>query len=1126
MTRIPYAFLLSAAVAILGAALAGAPVRADEKLPPGAKLVKIEAQPTRIELKNPYDYAQLLLTGRLASGELVDVTRLARFDVPALVRVGTTGLVRPAADGEAILKVSLEGQSLDVPVRVTGQKEKYPVSFVRDVMPVLSRLGCNAGTCHGAQEGKNGFKLSLRGYDPLHDHRALTDDLEGRRFNRAAPDTSLMLLKCTGSVPHVGGVVTRPGEPTYQILRAWIADGVKLDLDSPRVVSLAIEPRSAVVPLIGMKQQMAVYATYSDGKVRDVTAEAFVESSNTEVATVDRQATVTAVRRGEATMLARYEGAYAAAGFVVMGDRSGFAWKDVPEYNYVDRLVYEKLRQVKVLPSDVCTDGEFIRRVYLDLTGLPPEPAAVRAFLADSRPARVKRDELVDRLIGSPDFIEHWTNKWADLLQVNRKFLGEQGAAAFRTWIRKAVSDNMPYDKFVYAVLTAGGSNVDNPPASYYKVLRDPGSVMENTTQLFLAIRFNCNKCHDHPFERWTQNQYYETAAFFAQVTRAEDPRFKGQRVGGTDVEGAKPLVEVIGDGAGGDVTHLRTGQVTPPKFPYIHAGYPPVANAAGSPKAPASPQPSRREQLARWITAKENPYFAKSYVNRLWSYLLGVGLIEPIDDIRAGNPPTNPKLLDALTKDFLDSGFDVRHVLRTICKSRVYQHSVTTNAWNRDDEVNYAHAIAKRLPAEVLYDAIHRATGSLSRLPGLPPGARAAQLLDSTQDVPGGFFNLFGKPPRESACECERTGTLMLGPVLNLVNGPVVADAVKDPANRIGKLVATEKDDVKVIEEIYLACLSRLPTKTELQAGLQALKDGEEDYAALAAEHKKRTDALAAYQKLVDGRQAKWEADTKTAAAWSPLEIVSAKSVGGAVLKTQPDGSILATGKNPTPESYVVTLKTKTPGITGIRLEVLPDPSLPGKGPGRSPSNGNFVLSEFQVSAAPDAPNAQAAPVGLHRAQADFSQAQYPVANAIDGNPATGWAIAPQFGQPHTALFELKTPLNNPAGTVLTVTMDHKFAGKDHNIGRFRLSVTNSPVPLSLTGPPEAVAAILRTPPSQRTPQQQAELASFHRALDPEWVRLTQAVGQVALPTDKRHPGAQDLVWALINSKAFQFNH
>ncbi len=520
-----------------------------------------------------------------------------------------------------------------------------------------------------------------------------------------------------------------------------------------------------------MKQQMAVRAVYSDGSTRDVSAEAFLESSNTEVATVNRAGTVTAVRRGETTILARYEGAYAAAGLVIMGQRDGYQWHDVPEHGYIDKLVDAKLRQMKILPSELCTDAEFIRRIYLDLTGLPPEPSDVRAFLADSRPTRVKRDALVEKLIGNPEFIEHWTNKWADLLQVNRKFLGEPGAAAFRKYIRDAIVANKPYDKFVYDILTASGSNMDNPAASYFKVLRDPDAVMENTTQLFLAVRFNCNKCHDHPFERWTQDQYYQTAAFFAQIERKEDPKFKGQKVAGsgTAVQGATPLVEIIADKKSGEETHIRTGQVAPPVFPYRHKDV-----------SPASA--SRREQMAHWVTSKENVYFAKSYVNRLWSYLLGVGIIEPVDDIRAGNPPTNPALLDALTDDFVKSGFDVRHMLRTICQSRVYQQSVRTNAFNRDDDINYSHALVRRLPAEVLYDSIHRATGSLSRLPGLPPGARAAQMLDSRDDVPGGFFVLFGKPARESACECERSSTMMFGPVLNLVNGPLSATPSTTP--------------------------------------------------------------------------------------------------------------------------------------------------------------------------------------------------------------------------------------------------------------------------------------------------------------------------------------------------------
>ncbi len=493
------------AAAVLAAALCCTTARADETketLPPGAHLVKIEAQPARIVLANPFQYAQVVLTGVLDTGERIDVTRMAELNKPANVKVSPAVLVRPTADGDGVLKFSLAGQTAAIPVKVTGQKDKYEVSFIRDVMPTMSRVGCNAGTCHGSAKGKNGFKLSLRGYDPVLDHRSLTDDLEGRRFNRAAPDTSLMLLKPSGEVPHVGGALMHPGEPDYELLRLWIAQGVKLDVNSPRVAKIEVFPKGCVIPLPQMKQQMAVYATYTDGTVRDVTAEAFLDSSNNEVALVNRQGTAAAIRRGESTVLARYEGAYAASGVVVMGDRSGYGWKDVEAYNDIDNLVYDKLRLVKELPSGVCTDAEFIRRVYLDLTGLPPQPDQVRAFLADARPQRVKRDELVDKLIGSPEYVDYWTNKWSDLLDVNPKFLGVQGAKAYHDWIHKAVADNMPYDQFAHAILTGSGSNLDDPPASYFKILREPDAAMENTTQLFLAVRFNCNKCHDHPFER------------------------------------------------------------------------------------------------------------------------------------------------------------------------------------------------------------------------------------------------------------------------------------------------------------------------------------------------------------------------------------------------------------------------------------------------------------------------------------------------------------------------------------------------------------------------------------------------------------------------------------------------
>ena len=412
-------------------------------------------------------------------------------------------------------------------------------------MPAMSKMGCNAGTCHGSLNGKNGFKLSLRGYDPLYDHRALTDDIAGRRINRAAPDQSLMLLKPAGVIPHVGGVLTQPGQPYYELIRSWIGGGVKLDLDSPRVAKIEIFPKNPIVPMPGMTQQMRVLATYGDGAVRDVTLEAFIDSGNTEVAEPDKLGLISVVRRGEAPVLARFEG---------LVHRHHDHRDGRPQRLRVEGRAGQQLRRRAGLQQAEARQvaAQRIvhrRRVHPPRVARPDrlaahEPTQVRAFVADPRDTKVKRDELVDRLIGSGDYVELWTNKWADLLQVNRKFLGEQGAFALRGWIKQAVASNMPYDKFVYTILTASGSTLENPPAAYYKVLRTPEETMENTTQLFLGVRFNCNHCHDHPFERWTQGQYYHLAAYFAQVGRKEDPASDGRKIGGTAVEGGKPLVE------------------------------------------------------------------------------------------------------------------------------------------------------------------------------------------------------------------------------------------------------------------------------------------------------------------------------------------------------------------------------------------------------------------------------------------------------------------------------------------------------------------------------------------------------------------------------------------------------
>jgi hypothetical protein len=1076
-----------------------------EKLPPGTKIASITVFPPKIELAHRYAYRQVLVTATLDSGDRVDVTRLAQFAPGGLVAVSPTGLVRPKSGGAGAIAIAVGDKTASVPVSVAGLDAAYAPSFVRDIAPILSKMGCNAGTCHGSANGKNGFKLSLRGYDPLFDHRALVDDLGGRRFNRAAPDQSVMLLKASGSVPHTGGVLTRPGEPYYELLRTWVESGVTIDLASPRVTKIEVFPKDVLIPLPEMKQQMAVLASYSDGSVRDVSAESFLESSQTEKLKVDAHGLATAVRRGEAAVLARYEGAYDVATVAIMGDRTGFAWSPAPENNTIDRLVYEKLKRMKIQPSGLAGDAEFLRRVTLDLTGLPPRPEEIRAFLADSRDMKVKRDETIDRLIGGPAFVERWTNKWADLLQVNPKFTSPEVAAATRGWIRKALADNMPYDQFARSILAASGSTKENPAAAYYQVHRTPEELAETSTQLFLGVRFNCNKCHDHPFERWTQNQYYQLAGYFAQVERKQAPGAAvAPEAGGNQPEQKRFLVEIIGDAATGDVKHPNTKQVMPPAFPFTHDG--PIP--AGAP---------RRTQFAQWATSPKNRYFATSFVNRIWSYFLGVGLIEPVDDIRAGNPPSNPELLDRLTQDFVASNFNVRELMRQVCKSRVYQHSIATNRWNADDEINFSHAIARRLPAEALYDAIHQVTGSPRRLAGAGPETLASALADPAVEASDGFLSLFGRPPRESACECERSSGISLGQTLNLVNGPTVAEAINDPNSAIAKLVLREKDNRKVVEELFLAFFCRLPTEAETVAAVDVLGAYDRDYGKIAL-------AVADYEKALDAKLPEWEKPYQGTVLWEEVEPTALAATSGTVLAKQ-GKIILAGGPNPDKEKASITIDTDLAGITGIRLEVLSDPSLPAKGPGRA-DNGNFVLNEFQLTAAAKSQPDKPQPVKLQGAKADFSQEGYNVAAAIDGNGGTGWAVAPSFGQDHVAVFETAQDIAHPGGTRLVVTLDQQFGGK-HTIGRFRLALTRSPRPLRLKEElPRPIAEIVHTPADKRTDAQRKALLEHFRAQDTDYLRLRQGLAAYDRWRDeKRVIGAQDIAWALINSPAFLFN-
>lgn len=1075
-----------------------------ERVPDGVSILGVRVIPEVVELGHRFEYRQLLVLGDAGEGQVVDLTRQSQFRVePEVASVDTAGLVTPRVDGDGVVLVSFGGNTVRVPVRVSGFESDYRPSFVRDVQPALSRMGCNQGTCHGAKDGKAGFKLSLRGYDSIYDHRALTDEVAARRFNRVAPDQSLMMLKASGSIPHAGGVLTRPGEPYYELMRRWIADGVPYDGDtSPRVASIAVDPQLPVLPRAGMVQQMRVIATFTDGTTRDVTRESFVESGNIEVVTAKPGGRLEALRRGEAPVLVRYEGAYAATTLTVMGDRSGFAWQPAPVFDRIDELVDAKLQRLRILPSELCTDSEFVRRLYLDLTGLPPTAAQVRQFLEDPADSRVKRDALVDALIGSPAYVEYWTNKWADLLQVNRKFLGEEGAVALRNWIRDSIASRKPYDQFAREVLTASGSTLGNPPSAYWKVLREPVDAMENTTHLFLAIRFNCNKCHDHPFERWTQDQYYELAAYFTQVGRKEDPAYTGQTIGGSAVEGAVPLVEVIFDAESGEITHDRTGQVTPPEFPYVTDGF-------------VSTGRTRREALAEWLTSAENPYFARSYVNRVWGYLTGVGIIEPIDDIRAGNPPTNPELLDELTRGFLESGFDAQELMRRICKSRTYQLSIRTNAWNEDDDVNYSHAVPRRLPAEVLFDSFHFAAGAPFRIPGAAAGVRAAELPDVGVSVP--FLEDFGRPVRESACECERSSGVALGPVMKLVNGSSLAEAISDPGNELAKLVGEISDDRRLVEELFLRFLARYPTEREVEVAIATLQEAGSDLPERQAEFE------AYLSRALEG-QAAWEAAQQVDVVWRTLEPEQATSDLGATFERVEDGSWKVSG-NTGAETYRLEMPIPRTGLTGIRLEALADASLPAQGPGRA-DNGNFVLSELVVERLDPAAPEGATRIALTDARADFSQDGWNVAGAIDGNEGSGWAIMPAFGQSHHASFRFAEPLGAEGGSHLRVSLVHRFPDGKHLIGRLRLSVTDASGPLDRAAGDPLLAEALRTPEPQRTEEQRQRLRDAMLGQDSTYVRLRQAFEQVRNEAaNPRLIGAQDLAWALVNSPAFLFN-
>src|SRR5262245_25330476 len=646
--------------------------------------------------------------------------------------------------------------------------------FENDILPILARYGCNSSGCHGKAEGQGGFKLSVFASDPEADYAALTKEGRGRRVFPAKPEESLILRKSTGRTAHGGGTKLPFGGEDYRTLRDWIAAGMPLgSRDAPRVVSLLVEPAERVMNQKA-DQQLRVIARYSDGVEKDVTRHARFQSNAEAVASVSASGVVTTSDApGEAAVMAAYLGEVGL--FRVMVSRPGEPVQNaLPQFNFIDKLVDAKLAKLNVAPSGICDDAEFLRRVFLDLTGKLPTPDEARKFLADT--AKDKRAKLAEVLLDRPEFADLWALRWADLLRVDRQPLGHQRAHLYYKWVRESIAANKPFDQFARELVTAEGPPNEVGPVNFFKVVTKPGEMAGAVSQVFLGVRIACAECHHHPFDRWTQSDYYGMTAFFAP----------------------------------GATTHPRTRKEV-------------FAHALGTDMPAANPTGDRRLVLVDWMTRPENPYFARNLSNRVWAWLLGRGLVEPVDDVRVTNPPPNPELLAALAKFVAENRYDVRKLIVLITSSRVYQTSATPNAKNEKDERNFSRAYFKRPDAEVLLDAVCQALGVPEKFQGSPGVTRAVQLWDSK--ARSDFLKLFGRPSRVSACECERTREPSVSQVLNLLNSPDIQAKLTHEAGTVAKLVREQKDDAKLVDELYLTFFARTPTADERDTGVKHLK-------------------------------------------------------------------------------------------------------------------------------------------------------------------------------------------------------------------------------------------------------------------------------------------------------------
>jgi hypothetical protein len=625
----------------------------------------------------------------------------------------------------------------------TGRAE--PVSFRNEIIPVLNRGGCNQGACHGTPNGKGGFKLSLRGYDPAFDYYTLTREVGGRRTNLLEPAKSLILQKALTLVPHQGGQRFRADSQEYKLLSTWIAEGLRDDPeDAPKLVKLEVSPARRTLSLDkgDANQQLAVMAHFSDGSKRDVTRLVAYSTSNEEIAHVGDNGLVKPHARGEVAVLCRYQHIIASARLTFLKAVDGFTWPDPPEHNYIDKHVFARLKAFQIQPSDLCTDTDFIRRVYLDVLGILPTQDEVRAFLADKRADR--RAKLIDHVLDRPEYADFWTLKWADVLRLNERYMDPPHLKLFYDWIHKQMADDRPLDAFARELLQSTGDSAKVGPVNFFRTMGTQEEAAETVSQLFLGVRIGCAKCHNHPFEKWTQEDYYGLTGVFSQITykipERKVPPFK------LTLSRKDPVL------------HPRTGKPVPPAIP----GAGPIPDVE-----------DRRAPFAQWLTTADNPFFARTMVNRIWFHLMGRGLVEPVDDFRDSNPPANDTLLDALAADFVKQGFRLKPLVRTILNSRTYQLSAKPNRFNKDDNVYFSRATTRLLSAEQMLDALASFTGIGDDFPGLPAGTRATQVPGAKVEHP--FLKAFNKPARTLPCECEREHDASLTQALQMIASPLV---------------------------------------------------------------------------------------------------------------------------------------------------------------------------------------------------------------------------------------------------------------------------------------------------------------------------------------------------------------